>query len=137
MLRLVSSLLLLAAACGSSTPHAAPPAPIAAAPAPAPPTATAATVTLKFGPLTSVMDIPRGQLEKGEHLLRDSAMVRELTALGFELAYAGDVKLAGDLVVVTLGDLELGRTSLQDLRGKEDPAPAAILDAAKVHAPKK
>jgi hypothetical protein len=131
MRRLASAVLVLAAACGGarSSPSTPTPTPVAS------PTATAAPhaleVVLRFGPLTSVMDSPRGQVEKAEAILRRSDLVAQLTAYGYQVSYAGDVHLPGDLVIVEDRG-EIGRAQLDELTAASTPP--ALLEVARAHA---
>jgi hypothetical protein len=109
-------LLVLLTACSTTAPKApTPPANTAdaTAPAPAPP-----VVTLAVGRMSFVMDSPEGQRDKAEAAVRSSDLAAQLVALGYRVAVVFD-ETAGDHVIATTGDAELGRVELFELwRGR-------------------
>ena len=124
---------LLATACSSSPKTPANPAPAepvtppAAAPAATPTADTLTAVEIVYGLATFVMDSPRGQQDKAEVAVKESALAKQLEGMGLTVTYRFDKAAAGDDVIVkTLDGAELGRTPLIDL-GKKD-APTELIE---------
>lgn len=133
---------LLASACSSSPKTPATPAPASetttTTPEPAtPPADQLSAVELVYGRATFVMDSPRGQQDKAEVAVKESALAHQLAAMGLTVTYRFDEAAAGDDVLVkTLDGTELGRTPLIDLGKKDAPADLIEKIQARVAPPK-
>jgi hypothetical protein len=88
-------------------------------------------IEIVYGPMTSVMDSPRGQQDQAEAAVKNSDLANQLTGLGANVTFRFDKAAGEDVIVKSASGVEIVRVPLTQVDGgRVTDAVSAKLKAA-------